>query len=55
LISGSNAARGLNKEKTQKLDEYKAKRLAKGDKKRVRYFYLEACMFLTSAEENKFS
>jgi len=29
----TNAARGLNKEKNQKLDEYKAKRLAKGDKK----------------------
>lgn len=31
----SNATRGLNKEKDQKLSEYKAKRMAKGDKKRV--------------------
>ena len=35
-ITGSQAARGWNKEKTQKLDEYRAKRLAKGDKMKVR-------------------
>jgi hypothetical protein len=34
--TGSQAARGWNKEKSQKLDEYRAKRLAKGDKKKVR-------------------
>ena len=34
--TGSQAARGWNKEKTQKLDEYRAKRLAKGDKMKVR-------------------
>lgn len=33
--TGSQAARGWNKEKSQRLDEYKAKRLAKGDKKKV--------------------
>ena len=33
--AGSQAARGWNKEKSQKLDEYRAKRLAKGDKKKV--------------------
>jgi RNA polymerase-associated protein RTF1 len=34
-ITGSQAARGWNKEKSQKLDEYRAKRLAKGDKMKV--------------------
>ena len=34
-ITGSQAARGWNKEKSQKLDEYRAKRLAKGEKKKA--------------------
>jgi hypothetical protein len=35
---GQHTARGATKEKTQRLDELKAKRKAKDDKKRVRHF-----------------